>query len=671
MKKIAICIFLCFCLVSFARGRAPVAEAVVESEMAEVFPLPIPDQSDYNLSEYEELTGKKIGKYSESPMLEAMVKDGTLPPVDERLPDEPLVSVPYREIGRYGGTITLPGVARNNWWPAWQIVKEFVFNRDVRWYNNYQPGIAESGALSDDMKSLTINLREGMKWNDGQPLTADDFIFWWEDFMTNTEIRPSLAVQWQPGGVPMTAEKVDDYTVRFNYAVKNPNAIWLFTQVQANGAQNEAFMPRHYLEQFHIRYNSDAGKLAKDEGYEHWYELFGRKSSNSFDNPELPVLNTWVVIEELTDGFALERNPYYHRIDPNGNQLPYFDKARVIFYGDAQSLKLRIIAGDFDFVSFGITASDLPLLISNADKGGYDAFMVDSVYPAENPMYINQNLDDPVKGPLFRNKKFRQALSLAVNRDEVNEIVHLGVAVPAQSTVFRLNSFYEERWAQSYADYDPERANQMLDELGLDKRDGEGFRLLPNGDKLTLFMEMPVEYPGGTETGELVVEYWQAVGVRTDMKSISFTSMVPKLFSGDYEISSWPVDGSEELGWRIPGFWSGSKVTLRTQFTAPLWHQWAETDGAEGLEPPPREKRMFEIMNSTHMMTDEELKAAGKELMDWWAEEFWMVGICGYSQLPFIANRKLGNVDKENMLNAPVLIGCSKLIRAETLFWKE
>ena len=671
MRKALVALIVFVPLVAFAsgEGESPQASGVVAEVM--LTSLPRDGQSDYNLSDYEQLTGTVIGSYNQSPILDARVASGELPPVADRMPDEPLVSVPFREIGKYGGTITLPGVGKNNWFPAWQIVKEFTLNRDVRWYNNHQPGIAKSATLSDDFRTLTLQFREGHKWSDGAPFTADDVTFWWDSFMLNETLHPTVSAKFIFGGEPMQVEKVDDTTVRMTFAIPNANAIWLFTQVQGYGAQNQAFMPRHYLEQFHVDFNGNATALAKEAGHEDWHQLFAERSSAGVTNPELPTLYGWTVTQELTDGLILDRNPYFHRIDPVGNQLPYIDQVRAIFYGDPQTLKLRTIAGDFDFVSFGIVSSDLPLLLANAESANYDAFMVPSVYPAENPMYINQNRPEgEEKGDLFRDKRFRQALSLAIDRDEVNEVVHRGVGTPVQSTVFYDNSFYDPKWAEAYADFDPERANAMLDEIGLDKRDGDGYRLLPSGDKLTLFMEMPVEYPGNVETGELVKEYWEDVGVRVDMTTIGFGNMVPKLFSGDYDVSAWPVDGSEEVGWRFPGAFNGPKATLRTHFTAPLWHTWFETGGAQGIEPPPEQKRILELVNRTHLMSDEELQVAGTEIMEWWSENFWMIGIVGYSKLPFIARRTLGNVERDT-LNAPVLIGTSKLIRPETLYFKE
>jgi peptide/nickel transport system substrate-binding protein len=285
-------------------------------------------------------------------------------------------------------------------------------------------------------------------------------------------------------------------------------------------------------------------------------------------------------------------------------------------------------------------------------------------------MYINQNAEGAL-GDLLRDKRFRQALSLAINRQEVVEQVGYGLAKACQGTVHSSASFYKEEWAQSYVEYNPERANKMLDEIGLTKRDGDGFRLLPNGERLSLLVQIPLAQPGGVGTAELVKEYWGAVGVRVDVKAEDYVAIFRYgVNAGKYAVASWPVDMTEEVAWRIPGFWNGPKNTMRIMWTAPLWNSWYNSGGAEGVEPPADVKHILDLANSTHLMTDEELASAATEILDWWAENFFYIGIYGYSQLPCVAKKGLGNVDRD-MLVIPVTVGAGKCVRAETFFWRE
>lgn len=651
----------------------------IETEAKGFMALPIEGQAEYNLPDYEKLTGKKIEKFNEAPMLRTMVAAGELPPVEDRLPKDVLVRIPLQEIGLYGGTINLPITNLNNPYPGNQLITEMLFVSDIRGPGNVAPGVAKGYDMSEDGKTFTLYLREGMKWSDGYPFTSDDFLFWWEDVMLNKELTPAIPSIWQPQGKQMRMEKVDDYTIRFHFDVPLYNVRYYFAQNDHMGAQQDlSFMPKHALTKYHIKYNKDAGKLAKEEGFEEWWQLFLDRSDTAYGTQvykEIPVVTQYILETEFENGRTYKRNPYYHGVDPAGNQLPYIDRVRTISYTDnLETLKLRTITGEYDYVSLGLNTNDLPLLVASAEKGGYEAYLCKGAWNNHNPLLINQNLQEPVLGDLLRNKEFRQALSLAIDRQEIVDVVTLGMATPTQTTVHPTNSLYEERYATSYADYDPEKANKMLDELGLNNRDSDGFRLMPNGKTLSLLMEPTTTFPGGVETAELVKEYWENLGVKIAIKTGTYGTVFGEggsVQNGTFHVTIILNDMGVETLWRTPGFWNGPRDTMRINWSAPLWDLWWQEDGEQGLEPPEQVKRILYLAENMYSFPEQEWREAGKEILDWWAENFFTIGIYGYQQNPVVSKLDLGNVDKNTVQGAPSDFGKGYIARLWQLYWKK
>ena len=657
------------------------AAEVAREGMKPFMELPIEGQAEYNLPDYERLTGDQISQFNEAPMLAELVKAGDLPHVTDRLPNDVLVRVPLREIGRYGGTINLPIENFRNTYPGNQLTGEMLFILDLRRPNNIAPGIAKGYELSDDQKTYTMYLRDAMKWSDGHPLTSDDFLFWWEDVMLNEELTPSIPLPWRPADKPMTMERVDDYTIRYHFDVALPNVPFYFAQNVLVGAQQGlGFLPKHELTKYHIKYNSDAGKLAKTEGVDEWWQLFREKkvylNSGMPREQQIPSTAQYILETVFENGRTWVRNPYYHGVDPVGNQLPYIDRVRTVSYeDDRQILKLRTIAGDYDYVTAGLSTTDFPLLATNAEQGGYDVYLVNGANNQYNPLFLNQNSQEPVLGDLLRNKQFRYALSLAVDRQEIVDVVTLGMATITQSTVHPTNSLWEERYANAYIEHDPATANRMLDELGLSSRDREGFRVMSNGKTLSLLIEPTTGLAGSIETAELVKDHWEAIGVKVAIKAGTYGSIFGGQghirTTGQYHVAMILTDMGTEVTWRLPGYWNGPRNTMRINWTAPLWDRWQQTRGKEGLEPPEDVKRILYLAENMNTFPEDEWRKAGKEILDWWAENFYMIGIYGYQQNPVVSAAKLGNIDRNTIHTGPVDFGTGYISRLWQIYWKE
>ncbi len=676
---IAIIISIGMAMFVYGSPAQETTKGVASDEIKALIELPIEGQAEYNISDYERLAGKRISTFSEAPMLEKLVTAGELPPLAERLPEEVLVRVPLHEIGKYGGTITLPIANLANPFPGNQMITDMLFVLDLRNPGNVAPGVAKGYEVSEDGKTFTLFLREGMKWSDGQPFTSDDFLFWWEDVMLNEQITPSIPSIWRPDGKQMKVRKIDDYTVNFIFDVPQYNAPFYFAQNDHLGAQQgKSFLPKHALMKYHIKYNSDADELAKEEGFEEWWQLFQEKSLTAYGTqvvPGIPVVTQYILESEFGNGRTYVRNPYYHGVDPAGNQLPYIDRVRTIAHEDnIQTLKLRSIAGDYDFSPFSLNTTDLPLLASNAEKGGYEVFLAKGGSPNDQPLLINQNLQEPVLGDLLRNKIFRHALSLAINRQELVDVVALGQATPTQTTCNPSNSLFEERYATSYAEYDPERANNLLDELGLAKRDSEGFRLLSNGKTLSLLLEPTTTFSGSVETAELVKEYWEKAGIKIAIKTGTYGTVFGQggsVPNGTFHVTTILTDMGAETMWRTPGYWNGPRDVMRINWSAPLWDSWWQTGGEQGIEPPEDVKRIFYLAENMYRFPDDEWREAGKEILDWWAENFYTIGTFGYQQAPITAKINLGNVDKDTYHTLPSDFGKGYAYRLWQFYWKD
>ncbi len=619
------------------------------------------------LQEYEEATGNKIEKFNEAPILRLKVATGELPPIEERLPEEPLVDKPFEEVGTYGGTLRLGIVATFLWIPASFSTMEFMLLFD-RKYEKIVPNIAKGWEFSDDGKTFTLYLRKGMKWSDGAPCTADDILFYWEGVISNDDLVPIKPKEWMQGGKLMTVEKVDDYTVRFHFSKPYWAITSYLSSVSFRGAQNDIFLPKHALKKYHIDYNPEADELAKEEGYDYWWQLFNNKRDFLLGrvlNLEIPTLGPWIPKQILSEGVIFERNPYYYKIDTAGNQLPYIDTIKATPFGDSETLALKTVSGEYDYMNWLVALKYYPVLAEGAEKGGYYVWFAEDCEGGTMPVYaFNQNYnEDPIIGDILRDVRFRRALSLAINREEFIEILFYGKGTPRQATVPPTCSFYKEEWATTYAEYDPEEANNILDEMGLDKRDKEGYRLRPDGKTLLLTIlygpeVIPAEYI------ELTKEYWEEVGVKTTIKPGERMYLVTCVAAGTYMVTPLGFPSTAEFA-----IAAGMCQQIKGNEWAPQWHAWWNTKGESGEEPPDEVKRLFSLSDEIPYLPKEERNKALTEIFDIWAENLWQIGVVGLEPVPMITNINLKNVITDTYVGISTGFGVSD--RLYQSFWKK
>jgi len=606
------------------------------------------------VADYEVATGETLPAFSEAPVLAERVAAGELPPVAERLPLEPIVDNPFESVGTYGGRMTMGQVSAGIGYPASNFTTfESLFSL-ARDGVTIVPNIAKGWEFNEDGTSFTIFLREGHRWSDGDPFDADDIMFFWNDIILNTEITPNVPTRFAPGGEPMTVEKVDQYTVRFNFSVPYYAILPNLSSVVFTGCQGDIFEASHYLQQFHITYNPNANEEAVAAGFDTWVQRFN--SVRYFwwaSRADVPTMGPWYVEQLVPEGTVLQRNPYYYKVDTAGQQLPYIDTVVATIFNDAGTLALKMVAGEYDYQDWSTSMADYPVLVDGAEQGNYSVFLAPSLWTSIAAYSVNQNYTgDPADAEILRDVRFRQALSYALDRDEINQVIALGQGTPFQATVHPSASFYREEWGTAYTEFNPDLANQLLDEMGMTERDGEGFRLRPDGQSFSLIIS-DVNDAVPQQMAELVKEFWDAIGIRTIVTATDRALMGEQFTSGDFMVSGWAMDGAAELPVAI-----GTNGYLQAWQWGPQWNAWYTSGGTAGEEPPDNVRRMLELYRDVPFISPEEQQAALTEIFNIWEEGLWRIGTIGMVPKPGIVRNGLRNVDTNTYTdNADVGIG--------------
>ena len=520
----------------------------------------------------------------------------------------------------------------------------FRFSNDL---SENSPEVASGYEFNEDYTACTITLRQGIRWSDGEPFTANDMMFYFEDWQYDTDIAPTVNGQWVVGGERIGVTMVDDYTVEFTFAVPNP----AFNLINYSGAPSEPWRPRHYLEQFHIKYNPDVAGAATTAGYDSWqlYFLFQSAATTwnyGAQNPDLPVLGPWMPVSNDSQRQQYERNPYYFKVDTEGNQLPYVDRVTVDYAGDLEVMNLRAISGELSVAGLDLQLINYPVIKGGEEGGEYTTTLVFSERGADVALAFNQEHPDPVLYELFRDVRFRQAMSLAINREEINEIVFLGQGTIRQATINETASFYKPEWGDHFAQLDLEQANSLLDELGLE-RDGDGIRLRSDGEPLSFQLEyLPQEGPKA-EVCDLVVRHWAELGIQVQSSARERNFLLERIQAGEQDCSGWHVDRQlERAAWTYrtssklsPG--GGSIIEY-----ANSWRTWFASGGESGTEPPEVALELataFDDWQRTVMGTPEYTEA-GIRVHDLVAEVLYVIGVNGQAPQPVIVKSNVENV---------------------------
>jgi len=588
--------------------------------------------------------------FNENPMFAEKVKKGELPPVEERLPKEPFVVTPYDEIGTYGGTLRGIAISYESGTSeilAWRQVNMVRFSNDC---STIMPEVAKEWKWNDDFTEITFTLREGHRWSDGALFTADDVVFWMDDIILNKEIHKVTPVPWGSKGA--SVEKIDDVTVKFKFDKPYPGLLY---SLGGNHSYFVPWAPQHFLQQYHIKYNSNANEEAIKNGFDDWVQQFSSYWNKWKDaivssayGLEVPTLGSHILLKEpTTQRRVYVANPYYFKVDTAGNQLPYIDYHDERFL-EKQLWPLEIMNGNVDQKSQNMTLDIFPVLKENEKKGDYELQLPTGMV---GPTFIfNMTDKDPVLRKIYGDVRFRYAMSLAINRDEVNETLFLGLGTPEQALPINVPYVTEED-KKFMTEYDPERANKLLDEMGL-KKGPDGIRVRSDGKPLTILWEYAVQYVWSPEVPALIAEYWQDVGVKVLLKEVTSQLTREKQAANTLDISS---------GWQVPT--ESSMIDSAYLFVPPYllswplmgipWMDWKNSDGKSGEEPPSWVKRLWEIADEFGTVTpgSERYMELGKEIIAINLQNLAVIGTLGELPLLTVVNNRLGNVPEWKVNN--------------------
>ena len=591
----------------------------------------------------QELALANITTYKEAPMLAAMVANNELPPVEDRLPVDPVVMPPSgreAQIGQYGGTMRRCHRSSDHW--TYGYISPEGMNRFAQDGRTLIPSIAKAWWSSENNRVWTFKIREGLKWSDGAPFTMEDFLFEYEDVILNDDLMPAKPSKLVTGAEKAVVqfEVLDDTTIQFRF--KHAFADFPDVAAQLNRARSleqTLWAPKHYLKNFHITYNPKANELAEAEGFSSWIELFQAKDEIVL-NPDRPTMRPWMLRSKMTDQkWIAVRNPYYYAVDPEGNQLPYIDRIEWTNQPDPEVAILEVLAGNIDFDrSCGIGVAKYPILKENEASGDYR--VIQAFFPGgAQTVNMNQSYQGR-EGKWIRTKEFRLALGLAIDRDAINEIQFLGLAEKMNPVPQADHPFYPgDEFKYLNTEYSPDKANEILDKIGLNRRDSEGFRIEEDGYRPHLLYMTT----GCSDTTEIIISGWEAVGLKSTCNA--------------YERAVTYAKSSDNTMMFAGGMISNSPFIFSVpSHTAPVDHKlinnmgaefarWHESDGVEGLEPTQDIKELINLhVDGAAAETDEERSMYGQEILKRHATEQWQLALLGNSPQIYVAHNDLVNV---------------------------
>jgi len=588
-------------------------------------------------------------KYKEAPLLAELVKQGKLPPVEQRLPEDPLIvgpgtliqkkDLPDWKVGKYGGTLRSahhspgwnPDFYIGNIEPLVAPVGEGVAASGVK---GTAPNIVDRYEVSRDNKIFTFHLREGLKWSDGYPVTTEDVQFAYEDILLNDKLTPVFPVKLRSGyksnGTPMKLKILDKYTFQVEFS--EPYGGFLLQLAINNWGDYSDFLlkPKHYLRQFHIKYTSleKMKPMLKEMNLtEEWWQLFWRKDitageRNSLDAIDFPMLTPWISSSSSTpDKIMMERNPYYFKVDTAGNQLPYIDKLVSMQVQDIEVMNMKVITGEVDFLRENTALAKMPLYKANEEKGGFKVLLADHHLDPVG-LELNFTYDDPIWRKVVGDVRFRKAINMAINRKEIIDSVYYGFAGSPETA----------------APYNIDMANRLLDEMGLSKRDKDGFRLGPDGKTFVIFIEYGTFVPEFPLVSELIVEHLKKVGLKVISKAIEIGLWGQRVSSGTLQAT---IMWLRDLGNESPWTWNPYEII-------PLYWQWYETGGKEGIEPPKWVKEGFRINEAiwASIPGSEAYNKAKREKLAWEKQYLPVISFVGKAKQPVIFSSRFGNVPR-------------------------
>ena len=577
-------------------------------------------------------------EYNEAPMLKAKVDAGELPPVGERLPVNPRIVVPHHEVGQYSDSIrgftlnetdrAAPGyIVNRGLMDIPSDLDAFGANLPVGGWDSY---LGESFEWNDDATQITIHLRAGLKWSDGEPFTSQDVLFLWEDMWFDEGFSPIPPTRCMVDGEPVTLEAPDDFTLVFNFPAPYPTFPFLFR------GRTLASKPKHHLMQWHPTYTD--GATYKDL----------RENDNYLDT-DFPVVYPWLSKGYNESGLRLERNPYYCAVDTAGNQLPYCDNYLFPYAGTQENAVLMAVAGQIDLGIRNMQLFEsLPTLRENEERGNYRLlFWPGTSFTTGNHITFNYRINDEEQRELaeiFRIKDFRNALSMAINRDEINETLYFGAGRPASYALSSTSPFWDadmDAITMTHGDFNPGLVESIFDELGLEKR-SDGMRTFPSGDPITIIMDAATEITVHRQVAEMVVADWRDAGIDARLNAVQRSVLFSRWGGQETHTFMWGTDANE-----IP-LMRPSQPIFTTKDGSRSMRESDYTDSEEWLQelgPPEGAEGMFALQEAIKKEIDpDESRRLHKELFKYHVEWQFDIHLVADVPLMVLVSNRVGNV---------------------------
>lgn len=589
---------------------------------------------------------------SQAPELQKLVDKGELPSLEERLPVASDIFVEEAdEIGVYGGTWDIAWKGIDDKWTVGAIAAEGLFHFAPDGKTIY-PNVAKDYKVNEDSTVYTIYLREGLKWSDGVPMTSKDIVFYYNEMLVKETFGKAL-YQCYYSINPETGEKtkaevvaLDEYTVEVRF--KDPAPMFLKSMIVDN---RWFFCPSHYYEKIlpHLVGMEKAEKIAKEKGFNDvkglgkWYGYY------YWVWPERPTLRPWVAASDPNeDFFVMKRNPYYWKTDKNGNQLPYIDEIKFKRISDDSQFAIEAIAGNIDMYSFSM--NDYTMLKVNEEKGDYNLKLYQNTRWSGTAVQLNQAVKDEKYREVFSDIRFREALSVAVDRRVISEIVTDGIAEPIQNAPPVGFPGYDEEWSKKWIEYDQELANKLMDDMGMKVGD-DGFRTFKDGSEFTLTIETDDQTMAGAKFLELLKKYYEEVGVRTDIKVMDFSLMNEKKYGNDMMaiagISGDSIMRSLEILLR-----PDSLVPVRPIMVwSSAFGDYLSSDGEKGVKPEGDIAKIVELWDKVKSSkTEEEARKYSDQILELHKKNIYIIGYTSQTPEVFLAKNNIHNLPEQAIM---------------------
>ncbi len=593
------------------------------------------------------LPGDVLAAYFESDYVEGMGGEVALPPVAERLPKNPRVvnlSGMGREVGRYGGAVRmLIGGQRDiRYMPVIAYARLVGYDEQL----SVTADLAESFEVEEE-RIFTFRLREGHRWSDGSLFTAEDFRYVWDDMFNNKELsRGGIPAMLKIDGKGPRFEVLDPLTIRYTWDVPNPD----FLADQASASPLRLMMPSAYLKQFHVKYQTKEkldAYIAK-EHVQDWIALHQRMSRVTRpENPDLPTLDAWRNRTTPPSGrFVFERNPYYHRVDEKGQQLPYVDKILMdISSGDLIAAKTGTGESDLQFTNLDF--SDYTFLKNAEQRYPLQVDLWKNTKGSRVCFFPNLNCKDDVWRNLWRDVRVRRALSLSINRQEINKAVFFGLAKESANSILPTSPLFKPEYRDAWAKFDPAEANRLLDEVGLTERDAYGVRILPDGRSAKMTVESAGETTVENDVLELVHDYWSEIGIKIFVR-ISQRELLRRRIKGGDTIMT--VGQGIDNG--IPTSDMSPKDLAPTSDDHqhwPLWGLHSLSGGSDGRAPDlPEAQELLALLSRWRLAGQvTEREEAWHKMLHLFTDQVFTIGTVNATLQPIVHNRRLRNVPRD------------------------